>query len=90
MICAILETIICSIELCHYAERCDHKNGQFYDVSIPVNVNKFIYNFNILDDDIYETEERLTVVIDSATHGQIRIVRPYAAAIIINDDEKRK
>ena len=86
----MLQTVICSFQLRYPTERCDYNKRQFYDVSIPVNVNKFIYNFTILDDDIYEMEERLTVAIDSATHGQIIIVRPYAAAININDDEERK
>ena len=86
----MLQTIICSFELRYHTERCDYNKRQFYDVSIPVNVNKFIYNFTILDDDIYEMEERLTVAIDSAAQDQIIIVHPYEAAITINDDEECK
>ena len=73
-----------------YIVRCDYE-GEEYNVSIPVNMTTFKYNFTIRDDDVYEKfSEMLTVVIDFSWHDQIIIDNPSTAVVIIKDDEKRK
>ena len=67
--------------------RCDYTN---YDVTIPVNVTNFTYNFAIFDDDVLEISETIYLVIDSASHDQIKIVNPCTALVTIMDDEKCK
>lgn len=70
--------------------RCHYKDGANYGVTIPANMTNFKYNFTIFDDDILEINETINLVIDSASHDQIRIINPYEASVTIMDDEERK
>ena len=77
--------------LSYFIARCDYEGGQYNtSIPIPVNVTTFKYNVTILDDDIYEITEKLTIVIDRSWHNQIRIVNPNTAVVTIQDDEERK
>ena len=69
---------------------CDHGNGS-YNVAIPAGVITFKYNLPILDDDLYETDEKLKVEITSSNHSQIKISGSgNTADVIIVDDEERE
>ena len=51
----------------------------------------FKYSILILDDDVYETDEKFSVVIASSNHSQIIIsqIDNTADVTIINDEERK-
>ena len=66
----------------------DYEGGP-YDVPIPIGVTTFNYNFAILDDDIPEITEELTLVIASSSHHQITINQAAdTTRVCIVDDEE--
>ena len=72
-----------------YTERCDYGVG-IYVVTIPFNVLTFKYTLPVLNDDLYETEEKFAVVIAESYYHQIRIGANQMTNITMIDDDKRE
>ena len=57
---------------------------------IPTNMTTVIFNLNITDDDVYESDETFDLVINSTSlPDRIYLDHPYTATLSILDDEKR-
>ena len=71
-----------------YTERCDYGDVE-YNVTIPFNVTTFKCSIPILNDDVYETEEKFSVVIARSYNPQIYF-RPndFANVTVVDDDER--
>lgn len=73
----------------YITERCDYGDVE-YNVTIPFNVITFKCSIPVLNDDVYETEEKFSVVIAKSYNPQIKIGADKKTNVTVIDDEDRE
>jgi len=69
---------------------CDYHPGE-YSVTIPPNRTKFNFDVNIIDDDLFEEDEKFKLVIARSEPSHIVFFHrrsPYVTTVHIKDDEE--
>ena len=72
-----------------YTERCDHGAVE-YNFTIPFNVTTFKCSIPIMNDEVYEVEEKFSVEIVESYHSQIWFRANNFADVTVTDDEDRE
>ena len=79
---------------CVFTTECDYEHGPysvvFKDENKRSGAQRVTLKINIIDDDMYEENERFNLVINTPSHYRISRCPPYRSTVTITNDESCK